>query len=202
MKNYSIFIENTEKLIRAKRKSLLRQDTDLIKNNYPQMYSELIRYYKIIFGIKLNLKGCANDFIDAFFKLKSLKPEQIMERIAVKSKIKENFVAYIDGNYYSNQSPNLTNTICKQIYQKYGMLAFEHYEEGSDVIEIEKQAKTMTIQDVSEHFENMEGFEARENINLQETMTISELRQFAKDNNLTITKRKKIEIIEELKSQL
>lgn len=95
--------------------------------NYPDIHKDLQRHYYAVFKEKIESTGCGSCFLDKFMELKTLKINQMAEKIQIQSRLKDGIVVQIDGVYYSNRSPHLTNEICDVIFNKYGASYFDYY---------------------------------------------------------------------------
>ena len=196
------FIENTTSLIRNKSAYLLKQKNKELKKNNPTLYADLVRWYDRIFGVKPELNGCAMTFIEKFMEIKVLTDEQKINRMELRSKLKEGKVVCINSVYYSNKSKHLTNAICDEIHARYGSAVFEYYTpkptiEDATIIEENIPAGNVKLEDM---FTNKAV--VSNNTPDFEKMTVAELKQFAKDKDIEITGRRKADIIEEIKAAL
>lgn len=204
---YFEFIESTKKLINSKPTRFFNQSNKEFTENYPNLYSKLRYWYREIFKCDINLRTCSI-FVDTFFELNNLKINQVMEKIQLFHTLKPGRLFEIDNIDYSNKSKHLTNEICEQIFRKYGAGAFEKYDPNwreKPVINHEDikedLRKPLTKQTAKKHFEIIP-----ESVKLPEEkplnrMNLKELRQYAQDNGLIITKRVKKDIVKELKDQ-
>lgn len=139
------FKEESGKLIKSKTATYFTK----IEQKHPQLYKDFLYFYDKLLHKKPKQNNCMA-FIDGCIELIFLKDNQIINRIMIKHRLKDNMAFQIDGKYYASKNTKLTNEICEKIYQKYGAEAFEHYElnteKAPDLKEITKKA-------VTEHFE-------------------------------------------------
>jgi hypothetical protein len=148
------FIETANEAIRKYSHRFLQQDNKEFKQNYPDLHRQLEKQYFAVFGVKVNSAGCGSCFIDRLFELKQLKLYQVMNRLNLNSQLKEGYVANIEGEFYTAQSPHLTNEICDKIYQKYGLKYFEKYEPtGDEPIKIPSIPEKFTAKDLADYFD-------------------------------------------------
>ncbi|HPG73375.1 MAG TPA: hypothetical protein PLM49_03725 [Bacteroidales bacterium] len=209
---YYRFIERTDDLIRRYPQRFLSQPNSKIIVSYPEIHKDMKRFYKLVFGISYEFGGCSSCFMDRYFELKNLKLTQIMNKMQLKSKLRDGVVVQIDGTYYSNESPHLTNEVCNKIYAKYGSTYFEHYEKVEPDNSVMDVPEKFTADDLEKFFEK----EMPMNFDIQNgelvdgepeaitqpdfgVMKITELREYAKRAGVELKSKKKAEIINELK---
>ena len=194
------FIKKVNELVKSRPQRYFSMANKDFALAHPQLYRELQDNYNMVYktDIRLNSSKCSNCFLDKFFELRQLKNHEIMERIELLHKMREGFVAKVDGVYYSSKSKHLTNEACEKIYKKFGFKAFESYDKNwrskvakYGITDIEKAISKESIKDFFEDFE--EEVEAKD----YNSLSYQELLKVAKEQG--IKTRKKHEILKQLK---
>lgn len=190
------FIEKVNSLVKSRPQRYFSMANKDFALAHPQLYRELQNNYNAVFktNIKLDTSKCSNCFLDKFFELRQLKNHEIMERIELLHKMREGFVAKVDGVYYSSKSKHLTNEACEKIYKQFGLKAFESYDNDwrskvakYSVTDIEKAISKESIKDFFENYEEED----------YTSLSYQELLKVAKEQG--IKSRKKDEILKQLK---
>ncbi len=189
--------------------------TFLNPKDRPELYRKMNEYYLLVFKqTKINFSNCTA-LLEANYFLLRLNKLEIMKRIELKSKLKDGFVAKIEGVWYSNKSPHLTNAICRKIYQVYGDRAFDVYEPDaydSEVPEELKDEKFDEYFDIGklkerepvkiepEVVEKLTIDENKTTLKLKvdpnfDSMTLKEIRAWAKENNIKVKGRTRQDVM-------
>lgn len=146
------FIQRTQAVIRKYPQRFLQQTNNELMRNYPDIHRDLQRHYYAIFKEKIESTGCGSCFLDKFMELKSLKISQMAEKIQIQSRLKDCIVVQINGVYYSNRSPHLTNEICDEIFKKYGASYFDYYKHTVSTKPDAEFGENITAADVQNFF--------------------------------------------------
>jgi hypothetical protein len=146
------FIQRTQSVVRKYPQRFLQQTNNELMRNYPDIHRDLQRHYYAVFKEKIESTGCGSCFLDKFMELKSLKISQMAEKIQIQSRLKDGIVVQMDGEYYSNRSPHLTNEICDEIYKKYGASYFDYYKHTVSAKPDAEFGENITADDVQNFF--------------------------------------------------
>jgi hypothetical protein len=153
IKRFLEFRKRVDKLLRSQ--SLQTLTNSYLLSNYADLVNEMEKWFKRLCPSLPFKTGCASCFADHFVQLKYLSINQIIDIMNVNHKIKDDFVAFIDGKIYTNKSPHLTNEICEKIFKKHGMVAFDNYDQNwrKKEINIEQFEKAQVDDTFVEFFE-------------------------------------------------
>lgn len=183
------FLILRESLVEAFRKET---QMNIKREFYPDLYKGVEKYYPLLFGKAAKLDHCTKLF-ECFNDFKNLKNSTIMKKLELQSKLKAGRNFRIDGKYYNSFSPHLTNEVCRKIYEQFGKSVFEVYVEAEDR-ELPAEVEKITSKTFDEVFEIKPDLKTP----VTDEMTVKELKAFADDNKIAVTKRKKNEIIDEI----
>ena len=180
-----------------------------LQQQYPEFTKNLQKYYHRLTQKTLDIRGgCSNCVVDAIIYLNSLSLQKIINRMQLKHKIKEGILIRHKGEFYTKDSPHLTNEICEEIYKDSGMYYFESYDENwketTEKIEAPDIDNKVTA-DMLEKFFIIHGkpepeAEPEPHLIDFDSMQLSELKNYASRVEHKLKSRKKADIINELKA--
>ena len=206
------FIKKTDAVIRSRPQRYFSMNNKEFAENHGELYKELSAIYEMVFKkpSKLDNSKCSSCFIDRYFELKNLKTQEIMNKINIPHKMRAGFVAQIGTEYFSSESPKLTHEICVKIRARYGDAAFEYFDTNYKDVEYTASDvdKVIKDEDLSVFFDGIpkpkpvvEPEPVVEPVNIYpefSTMTVRNLRNFAKEKVYKLKATKKEDIISEL----
>lgn len=178
-------------------------DNNFLKTNYPELTNELETWFTKLCPSLPFRTGCASCFSDHFWHLKTMSINEIINKMNLLHKLKDEIVLDWKGQYYSNKSPHLTNEICQELHDRFGAHVFEKFDKEwrSKVVTIDDIDKEITADTLTEFFaeEAKPVIEEESEPVIEETdmsnLTRKELEALAKEKNIKYFGVKTVDLI-------
>jgi hypothetical protein len=177
-------------------RSMAQLTNQYLQQNHADLLNQLEKWHKKFNPGQAFKTGCSSCFFDHFIILSYLSINQIVEKMNLLHKIKEDRVVQFEGQFYSAKSPHLTNEICEKLFNRFGPELFEKYDHDwrSKVITVADVEREITKESLTDFFEIVPEVE-----NNLSALSYKELQQLYKEKTgKSPVKLSKAKLIEEL----